>query len=49
MAEVLDYYSFTGWFSPQVARSAKSELRSTDAIGKAGHRVVQLLSFSPGH
>lgn len=36
------------WFSPQVGRSVKSELRSTDATGKAGHRVVQLVSYSLG-
>lgn len=38
----------TSWFSPQAGRSVKSELRSTDATGKAGHRVVQLVSYSLG-
>ena len=36
----------TSWFSPQVGRTVKSELRSVDATGKAGHRVVQLVSYS---
>lgn len=36
------------WFSPQVGRSVKSELRSRDATGKEGHRVVQLVSYSLG-
>ena len=38
----------TSWFAPQVGRSVKSELKSTDASGKAGHRVVQLTSYSLG-
>lgn len=38
----------TSWFSPQVGRTVKSELRSVDATGKAGHRVVQLVSYSLG-
>jgi hypothetical protein len=38
----------TSWFSPQVGRSVKSELRSRDPTGKEGRRVVQLLSYSLG-
>lgn len=38
----------TSWFSPQVGRSVKSELRSRDPAGKEGHRVVQLVSYSLG-